>query len=79
MPISGTMSSPREATQAMASWAAVTFRTRHPATFRDSSSAASSSRFRAWFSPENRGKRVRGSPGASRAVPLLSRPRDKMP
>jgi hypothetical protein len=68
------MSSPREATQAIASCAAVT---PYPAAI--SSSEASSSRFRVWFSPENRGKRVRGSPGAGRAVPLLSRPRDKMP
>ena len=74
VPISGMMSSPREATQAIASWAAVT-----PWALAIASSAASSSRFRRWFSPVNRGKRVRGSPRASRAVPLLSRPRDKMP
>ena len=42
-------------------------------------SAASSSRFRAWFSARNRGKRVRGSLSASCAVPLLSRPRDRIP
>ena len=74
VPISGMMSSPREATQAMASCAAVT-----PLSAAIASRAASSSRFRAWLSPENRGKRVRGSPGASRAVPLPSRPRDRMP